>query len=228
MEGTRSYSSSSSSSAGFLTDLNGESPDGKAVLPWKFVSSSFCIDQKVSRYQGFDCLKDAPRRDLKSCGKGSKGKEVKIEESDRPFCPSFWLPPSLIEHRTGSPASSAETSNYLLLSDVLHHLKVKKEDFYRRFRDQVRIISVPGEEFDSKATCNQVLSSVPSSLRRITGQPLRGSKNRRGSQDVIPSGNSSKAASHQATEKAASTDVDVVLLNDSLRTILDIQVTTVR
>ena len=141
--------------------------------------------------------------------KDQGGRNILIEESDRPICPSFWLPPSLLIHsKSGcspssstsssspssstTPLSTSEPSNYVLLSDVLRHVKLKKEDFCRRFRDQVRIVSVPGEEFDSKATCNQVLTSV-SSLAR-TGLPSRGSKRRGSTQDN--SGTSPSSSRH--------------------------------
>ena len=115
---------------GVLSDLNGDGDEETAQ--WKF---SDC--QSAGR-DVFD--EPAPNCDALVAEPG----DVVIEESASPLCDSFTLP------------LDGAAVTVLRLSDVLTQLAVTRTEFCQRY-DRVQIVSVPQEEFESKATCNQLL-----------------------------------------------------------------------
>lgn len=113
---------------GVLSDLNGD----QEAMAWKF-----------SHWEpgtGCDVLHE-PAPDCESTGGG----DVMIEESESPLCDSFSL-----------RLDGGEVVTVLRLSDVLTQLAVTRTEFCQRY-DRLQILSLPEQEFESKATCNQLL-----------------------------------------------------------------------
>jgi hypothetical protein len=155
---------------GFLSDLNGD--EEKRSLHWKF--SHF-----ASSSIGFDVFSEAaPDCDPDSERSG----EVVIEASESPLCDSFTL-----------PVDGEAAVTVLRLSDVLTQLAVTRAEFCQRY-DRVPILSLTHAEFESKATCNQLLSCW-------SGKKIK-------------------------SETACK--VELVRLNDDIRTMLGIERTRVR
>lgn len=120
---------------GVLSDLNGD----EATAAWKFSH----YEPAGSGRTGCDVFEEAaPDCDPES---ESETADVVIEESERPLCDSFTL-----------PVDGEAAVTVLRLSDVLTQLAVTRTEFCQRY-DRVQIVSVPQEEFESKATCNQLL-----------------------------------------------------------------------
>ncbi|XP_064455866.1 uncharacterized protein LOC135366853 isoform X2 [Ornithodoros turicata] len=114
---------------GFLSDMSGESVDGKPVLPWHFSGTASLMDPCAT---GYDVLSGAPDED--------DGDDFLFEISDAPHIPTFRLP---------LEASTQALYNCMRLSDVLLRVRMTAEDFKQRY-PEIEILSFPSHEVDSR------------------------------------------------------------------------------
>lgn len=137
---------------GFMSDLNGER-DGVSGSRCKFSH----YDSSGKQHSGFDVFAD-PAPD---CDSESESEDLVIEDSETPMCDTFSL-----------PVVGQSLVTVLRLTDVVSQLGMTRSEFCERHRG-LEIICVPEEEFESKATCNQVLGSSVGKKMKSEGMGRR-------------------------------------------------------
>lgn len=116
---------------GFLSDIAGESIDGKPVLPWHFSGTASLMDPCAT---GYDVLAGAPDED--------DGGDFLFEVSDAPHLPTFRLPLGL---------STQTTSNCMRLSDVLQRVRMTADEFRQRY-PEVEIFTFSSHEVEARVS----------------------------------------------------------------------------